>query len=68
MLWCESILIVRAQLERVSWAAMCIWCDLLVAVTSQSLMTVDGEEIPAEGTREKMMLESLPESRKSGNG
>ena len=53
-------------------------------VTSQSFMSVDGGKIrekalekigraPAvmltgEGTRKKVMLESLPESRKIGNG
>jgi len=32
---------------------------------SQRVMSVDGEEIPGKA---HMMLESLPESRKSGNG
>ena len=36
-------------------------------VTSQSVMSVDGEEIP-EKALEKMMLQSFPESRESRNG
>ena len=37
-------------------------------MTSQSVMSVDGEEIPGKAVEKKMMLESFPESRKSGNG
>ena len=38
-------------------------------MTSQSVMSVDGEEIPGKALeKKKMMLESLPKSRKSGNG
>ena len=44
-------------------------CFTVVDVmTSQSVMSVDGEEIPGEAVEIKMMLESLPESRKNGNG
>ena len=35
---------------------------------SQSVMSVYGEEIPGKALEKKMMLESLPERRKSGNG
>ena len=37
-------------------------------LTSQNVMPVDGEGLPGKALQKKMVLESLPESRKSGNG
>ena len=37
-------------------------------LTSQNAMPVDCEGITGKGTQKKMVLESLPESGKSGNG
>ena len=36
-------------------------------VTSQNVMLVDGQEMPGKGLK-KMVLESLPESRRRGDG
>ena len=37
-------------------------------LTSQNVMPVDGEGLPGKALKKKMVLESLPESGKSGNG
>ena len=39
----------------------------LDGLTSQNVMPVDGEGLPGKALK-KMVLESLPESGKSGNG
>ena len=66
----EYQLIVGAQLERVSQAAVgCIWPELHLWMgwrhkTWCQWMVRDSEK----GTRKKLVLEFLPGSRKSGNG
>ena len=69
MFWWEPRLIVGAQLERVSWAARCICCDLHSWMWWHHKAWCQWMERKYRGRHsKKMMLESLPESRKSGNG
>ena len=63
MFWWEPRLIVGAQLERVSWAAgasAVIYIRGCDGITKRDVSGWRGNT--GEGTREKMMLESLPEA------